>query len=145
MMVINNFSKPIKSNPSLLCEVCGCQERPAETRWIRSNIRKYRDQLFQVRRCQQCDSIQCETVSDYSTYYANYTLRQQKAGYFLNAWHTNILKRLKKAGLKPDHTILDYGCSSGLFLDFLKSRGYKNVYYYDPYVVHFSDMAPLTK
>lgn len=144
-MVINNFRKSLESSTTLLCEVCGCEERPVETKRIRSNIRKHRDQLFQIKRCQNCASLQCESVSDYSSYYADYTLRQQKAGYFLNAWHTNILKRLKKAGLKPHHTILDYGCSSGLFLNFLKSRGYKNVSYYDPYVAQFSDRAPLTK
>lgn len=144
-MVIKNLLKPTMTNVELICEVCGCQEKPIETSRIRSNIRKHREQLFQVRRCRECTSIQCESVSDYSAYYADYTLRQQKAGYFLSAWHANILKRLKKAGLKPHHSLLDYGCSSGLFLNYVKSKGYKNVAYYDPYVKQFNDKTPLTK
>lgn len=144
-MVIKNLLKPTMTNVEMICGICGCQEKPIETSRIRSNIRKHREQLFQVRRCRKCSSIQCESVSDYSVYYADYTLRQQKAGYFLNAWHANILKRLKKAGLKAHHFLLDYGCSSGLFLDYLKNKGYKNVAYYDPYVQQFSDRTPLTK
>jgi SAM-dependent methyltransferase len=144
-MVIKNISRPIMTNVNLICNICGCHEKPIETSRIRSNIRKYRDQLFEIWRCHQCASLQCESVPDYSVFYADYTLRQQKAGYFLNAWHSNILKRLQKAGLKPHHTLLDYGCSSGLFLDYLKKKGYKNGAYYDPYVDQFSDKAPLTK
>jgi SAM-dependent methyltransferase len=53
---------------------------------------------------------------------------------------------LTRAGLKKDDRILDYGCGSGVFLQYLKQRGYGNCFGYDPYVLEFkrlpAEMGP---
>jgi SAM-dependent methyltransferase len=53
----------------------------------------------------------------------------------------NLLKRLKHAGLKKTDSILDYGCGNGVFIGFLKTKGYTNVIGYDPYVPEFANLS----
>ena len=44
-----------------------------------------------------------------------------------------------RAGLQPDHAILDYGCGTGHFVEHLKRRGYGNAVGYDAYSERFAD------
>jgi SAM-dependent methyltransferase len=48
------------------------------------------------------------------------------------------VRRLEKAGLKSNARILDYGCGSGVLIQFLNQRGYELVSGYDPYVKGYS-------
>jgi SAM-dependent methyltransferase len=49
----------------------------------------------------------------------------------------NLLSRLEQHGLRKEHRILDYGCGNGLFVTFLRERGYEQVEGFDPYVPAF--------
>jgi len=57
----------------------------------------------------------------------------------LKAMYRNLVNRLKKAGLRKEHTILDYGCGSGLLVDYLRSAGYSNAIGFDAYSSRFCD------
>ena len=52
---------------------------------------------------------------------------------------TNLLGRLRKAGLQQNHTILDYGCGdNAIFIQFLNQKGYSRVAGYDPFVAEYA-------
>jgi 2-polyprenyl-3-methyl-5-hydroxy-6-metoxy-1,4-benzoquinol methylase len=101
-------------------------------------VRRFRDRAFPVWRCRHCRSLHCEGVDDLASYYDDYPIRKQELDYFLRAWYRVVLQRLIDAGLKKKHRILDYGCSKGLFLLYLKQQGYLDCHGFDPYVDQFS-------
>ena len=133
------------SRESLTCAVCGSRGEPAESRMVRCNLRQYRHQHFRVERCAHCDSLQTERVNNLTAYYTNYPIRNQKLDYFLRTWYGVLLKELVRAGLQKEHSILDYGCNQGLFLDFLRERGYEHSTGFDPYVPFYKDPARLQR
>lgn len=53
------------------------------------------------------------------------------------------IQRLRRAGLKRHHSVLDYGCGFGRLVDALTQRGFRNVVGYDPYQDRFKDRAVL--
>ena len=110
---------------------------PSEAKRVRCNVRRFRDRTFLVWRCSRCRSLHCEKVENLSAYYDDYPIRNQKLDYFLRAWYRVILRRLVQAGLTKQDRILDYGCSKGLFIQYLKERGYSNCFGFDPYVERF--------
>ncbi len=125
-------------NAPLRCAVCLHDGEPAEERRIRSNVRRLRERTFYVWRCASCRSLHCEETKDLVSLYVDYPVRSDKLDYFLRVWYGNILRRLRKAGLKPQHSLLDYGCNRGLFLQFLREKGYANCSGYDPFVAEFA-------
>ena len=127
-----------------ICDLCGHTGTPAQSVLIRSNVRRFRQEKFRVWRCGACASIHCEKVTDLAHYYEHYPLRQERLGYFANAWFTVILQRLRKAGLERSHRILDYGCGHGLFLNFLKQKSYNSCFGYDPYTELYKNAAVLS-
>ncbi len=130
---------------SQICTLCGCAGEPSEQASIRSNIRKFRDQKFMVWRCRECVSLHCEEVENISSYYENYTLHSEdKLNYFANAWFSVILRRLENNGLTKKHSMLDYGCGTGLFLDYLRGKGYNNCTGYDAYVSKYKQPSALS-
>lgn len=127
------------------CQICGYLGQAEEIASVRSNVRSIRNNLFSIWRCAKCQSLDCERVSDYATLYQEYPLRKQRLDYFLNVWYGVILKRLKAVGMKPSDHILDYGCGSGLFLDYLQKHGYVYSYGFDPHVQKFNSKVVLDK
>lgn len=127
----------------LQCPICLQTGAPAEVSPVRCNVRQFRDREFLVWRCAGCRSLHCESVDDLASYYDNYPIRKQELDYFLRAWYRVILRRLVKAGLGKEHQILDYGCSKGLFIQYLESQGYSNCFGFDPYVDRFKSTEVL--
>jgi SAM-dependent methyltransferase len=134
----------------LRCNICqsSCAEpRDVETASVRSNVRKFRDEHFRVWRCPTCLSVHAQDEVDLGHYYASYpfhTLGAQKdTDGLLQAMYRNQLKRLQAAGLRPEHSVLDYGCGGGAFVKFLRAHGYDNVRGFDEYSEHFADRAVL--
>jgi long-chain acyl-CoA synthetase len=119
------------------CAVCGKTGQATEVNLVRCNVRRYRNRQFHVWRCGGCQSLQTERVGNIAEYYRDYPIRQSKLDYFFRVWYGVVLKRLVKAGLQKGHSILDYGCNQGLFLDYLMERGYNNTHGFDPYVERF--------
>ena len=126
------------------CELCGYFGEASEARPVRSNVRRFREQKFTVWRCAHCRSLHCEKVDNLASYYENYVLRRQELDYFVTQWYQVILRRLTRGGLQKSHQVLDYGCGSGLFLQFLRKQGYGSCVGYDPYVGQFKDPAVLS-
>jgi glycosyltransferase involved in cell wall biosynthesis/SAM-dependent methyltransferase len=119
------------------CSVCGEKDRPVETQFVRCNVRQFRDQKFRVWRCSHCGSLNTEKVKDLAVYYKGYPLHNARLNFFNRVWYGIFLKRLVRAGLTKDDRILDYGCGQGLFLEYLKKRGYMNGFGFDPHVERY--------
>jgi len=67
-------------------------------------------------------------------YYEGYPLNDVSLVFPIRTLYRNRLKRLKRAGLRPAHRVLDYGCGGGLFVQYLKSHGFLNTVGYDAFV-----------
>lgn len=115
---------------------------PSETivaKKIRCNVRAFQGQKFTVWRCPQCQSLHSENKINLAEYYANYPLNQQPFDYFRKRICQNRLNLLIRQGFQKHHSLLDYGCNQGLFLQFLQQKGYVNALGYDPYIEQYCD------
>jgi 2-polyprenyl-3-methyl-5-hydroxy-6-metoxy-1,4-benzoquinol methylase len=125
------------------CHLCFHAGPALEKARVRSNIARHRNDYFEVERCAACRSLSCEPVPDYAPYYSGYALRHMARGRLVDEWYGNILKRLQRAGLKEQDTILDFGCGHGLLISYLRDRGYTRVSGYDPYTPEFAAQESL--
>lgn len=135
------------TDETLRCNVCenpGSFDQTPEAKAIHSNVRKFGHESFTVWRCPNCLSLHCKEAVDLEAYYVGYPMRTQSLDFATLRAYQNRLRLMRKHGLQAAHSILDYGCSTGLFLDFLKARGYKAMGY-DPYVSEFSDRLTLDR
>jgi 2-polyprenyl-3-methyl-5-hydroxy-6-metoxy-1,4-benzoquinol methylase len=130
------------------CNVCGQDSREVEEARVRCNVRKFASETFAVWRCPHCRSIHAKDEVDLGHYYADYPfhkLEDVTADWMLSAMYGNLLSRLRAAGVTASSRVLDYGCGSGLFLSFLKERGFEQVFGYDEYSERFTDKAVLAE
>lgn len=126
------------------CNICGAQRTDAcESTRVRSNVRRFRDETFEVWRCQQCRSIHAAEDVDLAHYYAGYPIFTAALDWKLYVVYGGLLKRLRRAGLEHHHRILDYGCGGGLFVRFLQEQRYAGAVGYDAYAEGFCDRALL--
>jgi 2-polyprenyl-3-methyl-5-hydroxy-6-metoxy-1,4-benzoquinol methylase len=131
----------------LRCNVC-LKEVPGnvERASVRSNVRKFREEQFELWRCPECRSIHASEDVDLAHYYRSYPFHdigEQTVDWMLRAMYRKQLARLKAAGLKPEHRILDFGCGGGAFLKFLKAAGYPDVSGFDEYSENYADKRVL--
>lgn len=134
------------SKSEKLCAVCGRHAGEVERGEIRCNVRRFRDQKFRVWRCPHCLSIHAEGAVDLDAYYAAYPCHghnDPKLNWMLHAMYRRLLGRLRSAGLRREHSILDYGCGNGSFVEFLRASGYSRAVGYDQYSTRFSDRGLL--
>lgn len=122
-----------------VCAVCGGTGRPAERAWVKSNVRAFQAESFEIWRCGACRSIHAASDVDLAHYYAKYPFHAGKLDGFSRAMYRNQLGRLVAAGLVKTHRILDYGCGNGLFVAFLRECGYDGAVGYDEFSPAFSD------
>jgi 2-polyprenyl-3-methyl-5-hydroxy-6-metoxy-1,4-benzoquinol methylase len=127
------------------CNICGCDGLIREEAAVRSNVRAFASERFHVWRCGQCHSIHARDEVDLDRYYADYPFHHLPEDWRTRAIYDNQLRRLKRAGLRPDHSILDYGCGGGGFLRHLRRRGYRNAVGYDAYSEGAGDRAALER
>lgn len=130
------------------CNLCANPETlgpDTEIVTVRSNIRKFADERFVVWRCGSCGSLHARDQVDLPHYYAHYPFHKQKADWMLRIVYHTFSRRLRRAGLRPDHRILDYGCGSGLLVDYLKSKGYAHAAGYDSFSTRFADPTVLSQ
>ncbi len=106
-------------------------------------MRAFATERFHVWRCGQCSSIHARDEVDLSRYYAHYPFHCTLDDWRSRAVYDNQLRRLKRVGLRPHHSILDYGCGGGGFVRHLRSRGYRNTDGFDAYSDAFGDRAAL--
>lgn len=112
---------------------------------VRSNVRRFSKEKFPVWRCRSCGSLHSQKEVDLNHYYKDYPFHKQEFVVFLKMAYGINLRRLTRSGLKRHHTILDYGCGSGLMVRYFKERGYRHATGYDAFSDKFNDPSTLEK
>jgi 2-polyprenyl-3-methyl-5-hydroxy-6-metoxy-1,4-benzoquinol methylase len=120
---------------ALTCVVCGVasDEASVRTAEVPSNVRAFASERFRLWQCDACGSIHARDQVDLAHYYAHYPFRGQKLDFAMRIAFDNKLRKLEQLGLKRQQRILDYGCGSGLFVQFLQQRGFTRAQGYDAY------------
>lgn len=133
------------SSDCLTCNVC---ERPQGIEQadrlfrVPSNVRAFRDEVFTLWRCRNCNSIHCKESVDLDRYYQDYPIHSQQADFFTRVGMRNRLRILTRLGLTRGQRVLDYGCGNGIFVDYLRAKGF-DAHAYDPYTPRFADRSRL--
>lgn len=131
------------------CDLCTRPETLSPTTRqavVASSEREFEQEKFTVWQCGNCQCIHALEGVDLGHYYRQYGLHEQtEPGKVTRFFFGRKLQWLKKAGLRKDHLILDYGCGGGHFLRYLQENGYKNAHGYDPFTTQFADTAILAK
>ncbi|MDD9966415.1 MAG: class I SAM-dependent methyltransferase [Myxococcales bacterium] len=113
------------------CVVCATRQKVLEANRVRSNVRRFKHESFLVWRCAGCRSLHAWDDVDLSRYYAGYPIFGAALDWRLRVVYDNMLARLRRAGLRSEHALLDYGCGAGLLVQHLKNRGYARASGYD--------------
>jgi len=108
-----------------------------------SNVRAFRQASFALWRCRECGSIHAQDEVDLEFYYAHYPFFALPDDWRLRTLYDNQLRRLQRAGVGPEHRILDYGCGNGAFVRHLQTRGFRHAVGYDRYSAAFNDAQTL--
>jgi 2-polyprenyl-3-methyl-5-hydroxy-6-metoxy-1,4-benzoquinol methylase len=127
------------------CVVCEREtpEDKIEEAYVRSNVRAFRSERFAFWRCAACRTLHARDEVDLARYYAQYSFHALVMDWRLRVMYGSQLARLRHAGVRPEHRILDYGCGGGQFVRYLQSRGYGNVRGFDEYSKDFGDRGVL--
>jgi SAM-dependent methyltransferase len=140
----DQFSEAQKASRNELkyrCQSCTYETNnpdPRELGKARGNTKRFLTTLFRLWQCPRCQTIHTMDPVDFHDIYSDYPLNQRRLDVFARGTLRNLVRRLVKAGLKKDHSVLDYGCGNGILVRFLKDRGYSHVTGFDPYVKEFS-------
>ena len=97
------------------------------------NVRAFQQENFQVWRCPNCQTIHSLDIVDIAPYYEQYPIANSTLTWVMRLCYGKLSQQLIKHGFSKDHSILDYGCASGLFVRYLQEQGFTNCYGYDPY------------
>ena len=126
---------------NLVCNVC---EKPTtydvadDVRLVPSNVRKFQQEQFTVWRCRNCQSLHSKEAVDLEHYYSFYPYKNHSLNIYTRLAYRNRLRSLMQKGLRKTQSILDFGCGEGLFVQFLKDKGYHGAKGYDPYNSEFN-------
>lgn len=129
-----------KNNECLVCNLCEesvtfllATTIPVS---IPSVARRFSKEKFTVWRCASCQSLHSKEAVDLNRYYEAYAVKNHVLNFATRLAYHNRLRLLRKFGLQKHQTILDFGCGAGLFIRFLKEKGYK-AFGYDAFVKEF--------
>ncbi|MBD2200421.1 class I SAM-dependent methyltransferase [Calothrix anomala FACHB-343] len=130
-----------------ICDYCVDEKDNSAFATFFCNVRAFREEKFQVWRCPKCQTIHCLDVVDLSHYYAKYPFTQAVITWPLKILYKNLHQQLAKHGFSQHHSFLDYGCGTGLFVNYLQQRNFVRAYGYDPYASkeNFGDATVLEK
>jgi len=123
------------------CQICGYQtDHPGfqDLGQVRGNTKRFKERVFHLWKCPECQTLSSLDPVDFNDIYQNYPLNRRRLDLFAHSTLNNLLGRLKQAGLKKADSILDYGCGNGLWIQFIKQKGYANVAGYDPFVPEYA-------
>jgi SAM-dependent methyltransferase len=112
---------------------------------VGSNVRAYAHEQFAYWRCAACKSIHAAEAVDLEHYYRNYPFHKIVEDGRLRALYDNQLGRLRRAGVRVTHSVLDYGGGSGLFASHLRRRGFLESFVYDEYAPEHRQPALLAR
>lgn len=131
------------------CVVCNLCSNPGtfseahETAKVPACVQFFKEESFTVWRCTNCGSIHSKEEVDLVRFYDKYPFKFHTLDYHTRVAYRNRIKMLRQRGVREDSTILDYGCGSGIFIDFMKSQGFKRVSGYDAFIPRFADPSIL--
>jgi 2-polyprenyl-3-methyl-5-hydroxy-6-metoxy-1,4-benzoquinol methylase len=128
---------------SYVCIICGYIGTSTDQQhWgtVRGNTERFKDIIFHLWKCPQCQTIHSIDPVDFRDIYADYPLNKRRLDTFARGTLHNLLKRLRFAGMKKSDLILDYGCGNGIFVQFLRQKGYSLASGYDPYVPEYAEL-----
>ncbi|MBS0211187.1 MAG: class I SAM-dependent methyltransferase [Planctomycetes bacterium] len=111
---------------------------------IASNIRRHSQEKFTVWRCANCRSLHCKEAIDLDHYYSDYFTASHRLDWVTRLSYDVRLRWLRRQGYRKAHCLLDYGCGSGAFIEYLRGRGYQ-AFGYDPYSESFGDRSLLSR
>ena len=97
------------------------------------HVRAFLGETFRLWRCETCRTIHCLDVVDLDHYYGGYPFAAARLTPTWRIFYRNLCRRFTRHGLMPRHKLLDYGCGNGLFVEYLRGRGYRRSFGYDPY------------
>lgn len=131
----------------LRCNICAHEalEAECEQTEARSNVRAFRHERFALWRCPACRSIHARDQVDLPKYYRAYPFHELPEDWRLHAAYRKQLRRLRRAGLRPNSRILDFGCGGGSFVRYLRTHGYKHTEGYDEFSDTFGDASVLER
>lgn len=112
------------------------------------NVRAFAAQRFPVWRCAGCGSLHSGQALDDATlasYYAAYPYHRQRYDLMALLLYDVYERRLRRAGVHPEHAILDYGCGSGHLLRFLRWKKFQDLAGYDAHSRDYADTGPLAR
>lgn len=124
------------------CKICGYatdSPGPRDVGEARGNTERFRGTRFRLWKCPKCLSIHGVDPVDFRDIYSDYPLSKRRLDVFARGTLKSLLGRLERAGLSRTHSILDYGSGHGIFIEYLRQRGYADVIGYDPYVPAFAE------
>jgi SAM-dependent methyltransferase len=123
------------------CAACEAREQhlAMEEARAHSNVRAFRSESFALWRCRRCCSIHASDEVELSHYYARYPFHVLPEDLRTRALYDHQLRRLRRAGVRPEHRILDYGAGGGGFVRHLAYRGFRHAFAYDRYSQAFND------
>ncbi len=130
------------------CNLCGHQARQGQATdvcIVPSNVREFHHEHFTVWRCQHCRSLHALEPVDLDRYYERYPFKKHVMNFATGRAYHNRLRLLARRGTRKDSRILDYGCGAGLFIEYLRRQGYRNVEGYDAYAQNYADKTPLAR
>jgi 2-polyprenyl-3-methyl-5-hydroxy-6-metoxy-1,4-benzoquinol methylase len=134
-------------NGRLECAACGAEgERiVCEQGAARSNVRAFRAETFAIWRCGECLSLHARDQVDLEHYYQSYPFHALPDDWRLMVLYDQQLRRLFRAGVRPQHRILDYGCGGGGFVEHLRRRGFRHSFGYDRYSSKYAEPSLLAQ
>ena len=112
---------------------------------VRCNVREFKNEQFTVWRCAHCRSIHSRDVVDLPHYYRNYPFQRQVPHWGMRLVVRHYVRRLRRSGLQKRHSVLDYGCGSGMLIGQLRRMGYGDVHGFDPYSRDFQNETVLQR
>ena len=97
------------------------------------NVRAFQKESFKVWRCPNCKTIHGLDIVDIAPYYEKYPIADAVLTWEMRLCYGKLSRQLIKHGFTSSHSILDYGCANGLFIEYLQQKGFSKCYGYDPY------------
>ena len=126
-----------------LCSEPGHLATATEVAQVQCHVRRLQEYSFKVWRCTGCNSLHSGDTADLAFFYSHYPLQNHRLDFHARIGYGNRLRMLRERGLQPGNRILDYGCGTGVFLEFLREKGYRNAFGYDAFVSKYSDPSIL--